>query len=607
MIIYSPRSKKALKQLGLEENKLFFQSLQDYLNHHPEIRSASPEIQNKRYTNYELKRQVRLKRAKEIRNEIIKAEENTSVEQRKTNSLFNLTDSFFNKEMDRLDQMKKHQISEIKSIIDHELQMTTFRHKTDLKIKQYYDQEEQAREQQLKEQYEKIIKQRQEENEREERLKKDDLMQYYKQKKKAEEEQQKKEEENQRKEQLEKESYKRQQEKIKHQEEIQRKLDMLIMKQKYDQDKKQKENEQKEENRKRLFEERKREYFIRTQKINNIGQEKIYKTNNKNEEEMVNRRMTFEKKQKLKHNQMKQYAELLERRNQEHNNRVREKERKIIEFTQKNYLLSLKKIDDYDYKNDYLNQIRQHYIEERQKELLTKVEKAKLLGKDNSERKKKVDALFNLKHVMLLDKYYQSDEKIKLQKEIGYKPTMDKLIDHKIQFEEVNETFVSNNKQFEYKKQMKIEEMTEKSKRVEEYHNRKIKIIEKSMRCQEKMKLRKEEMLNKIHRLLKSGKVLTPEQMYKKIFNKEEYDTLIARTPNHYYKSVLISPSHSLIGLSPKLNIDKEESFKTLNKWHSIKDRENKDESKLIPKGGADEGLFVTQERYKSLDKIMHD
>ena len=47
--VQSPRSKKVLAELGLEEDKLYKLSKKEYLASHPELKSASSEVKNKHY------------------------------------------------------------------------------------------------------------------------------------------------------------------------------------------------------------------------------------------------------------------------------------------------------------------------------------------------------------------------------------------------------------------------------------------------------------------------------------------------------------------------------------------------------------------------------
>ena len=65
--VQSPRSKKVLAELGLEEDKLYKLSKKEYIAKHPELKGASNEVKNKHYEHYEQKRQDKIEEAKKRR------------------------------------------------------------------------------------------------------------------------------------------------------------------------------------------------------------------------------------------------------------------------------------------------------------------------------------------------------------------------------------------------------------------------------------------------------------------------------------------------------------------------------------------------------------
>ena len=68
----SPRSKKALLLLGLEEKDLFYISKNDFFHNHPELTKLNEDFKLKKYENYENIRKSRIKKAIELRRAIIK-------------------------------------------------------------------------------------------------------------------------------------------------------------------------------------------------------------------------------------------------------------------------------------------------------------------------------------------------------------------------------------------------------------------------------------------------------------------------------------------------------------------------------------------------------
>ena len=145
-----------LEELGLEENKLYKISKKEYLINHPELNQEKVEIQDKRYDHYEKRRQEAIEHARQIRNEIIKKESNTE-EQNHPNKTSKYSSTGFNtrknenfgeasdqarqsgmiqKELEKLELMKKQQLGEIKNLIDYEYALNETRKKNELKEKE---------------------------------------------------------------------------------------------------------------------------------------------------------------------------------------------------------------------------------------------------------------------------------------------------------------------------------------------------------------------------------------------------------------------------------------------------------------------------------------
>lgn len=112
--------------MGLDEKKLYCKYKADYINNHPDLRQASPHVPDNQYIKHEKRRLNRINKAKALRNELLnKSSTNTSREL--YNSSTNLTSIIMQKEMDKIEQMKLHQIGELKSIIDYEVYIQELR------------------------------------------------------------------------------------------------------------------------------------------------------------------------------------------------------------------------------------------------------------------------------------------------------------------------------------------------------------------------------------------------------------------------------------------------------------------------------------------------
>ena len=141
--IQTPHSKRAILELGLDENKLYKLDKEKYLLNHSELKNASPDVQDKRYEHYNKRREEQIELAKQKRNELIE-KENEEIkydieENKEENNEKNKNEDIENKEketsgavkkeLEKLEMMKKQQIGEIKNIIDYAYKMKEFKKK----------------------------------------------------------------------------------------------------------------------------------------------------------------------------------------------------------------------------------------------------------------------------------------------------------------------------------------------------------------------------------------------------------------------------------------------------------------------------------------------
>ena len=148
-----------LEELGLEENKLYKISKKEYLTNHPELNQEKQEIIDKRYDHYEERRQEAIKQAREIRTKILKEEQNGDSNPNKTSKYSssgfktNKTDEnaqakqsgMIQKELEKLEMIKKQQLGEIKNLIDYEYALNETRKKNEQKEREKNEKEEKIR------------------------------------------------------------------------------------------------------------------------------------------------------------------------------------------------------------------------------------------------------------------------------------------------------------------------------------------------------------------------------------------------------------------------------------------------------------------------------
>jgi hypothetical protein len=132
-----------LEELGLEEEKLYKISKKEYLDNHPELKQEKAEIQDKRYEHYEKRRQEAIDQARQIRTEIINKEKESGNEgegvknDSKNDNMKNEAkqSGMIKKELEKLELIKKQQLSEIKNLIDYEYTLNETRKKMSRKKK----------------------------------------------------------------------------------------------------------------------------------------------------------------------------------------------------------------------------------------------------------------------------------------------------------------------------------------------------------------------------------------------------------------------------------------------------------------------------------------
>ena len=154
-----------LEELGLEENKLYKISKKEYLNNHPELNQEKQEVIDKRYDHYEERRQEAITQAREIRQKILKEEEENG-EGSNPNRTSKYSSAGFKhqkaeenneakqsgmikKELEKLEMIKKQQLGEIKNLIDYEYALNETRKKNEQKEREKNEKEEKMRKEKI--------------------------------------------------------------------------------------------------------------------------------------------------------------------------------------------------------------------------------------------------------------------------------------------------------------------------------------------------------------------------------------------------------------------------------------------------------------------------
>ena len=132
-----------------------------------------------------------------------------------------------------------------------------------------------------------------------------------------------------------------------------------------------------------------------------------------------------------------------------------------------------------------------------------------------------------------------------------------KFLQQTIRQEDSNENVSRYEKQMEYAKQKKLEQIKERERRLAEMQRQKLEIAEEKRRLQEQLKERKEKMLKKVNEIIQSGNYKSKEEIYQKIFTEDELSEL-RRTS--IYNSQYDSKYNTNMNTEEKSNSVKENS-----------------------------------------------
>ena len=140
--------------------------------------------------------------------------------------------------------------------------------------------------------------------------------------------------------------------------------------------------------------------------------------------------------------------------------------------------------------------------------------------------KKKNELLIQQRRDKLLEKYTQSEEKIKKQKEDNDKMLMNKHLMAAIKRDDTQENLSRYERQQELERKRKVEKIEQRSKRLDDMQKEKEKINLQKRIMGNNLIERKKLLLDKVSSILTTGNFRSKEDIYRKVFNEEELQTL---------------------------------------------------------------------------------
>ena len=165
----------------------------------------------------------------------------------------------------------------------------------------------------------------------------------------------------------------------------------------------------------------------------------------------------------------------------------------------------------------------------------------------------------------LIEKYTRSEEKIKKQKEDNDKDLMNRYLIAAIKREDTAENLVRYERQQELERQRKVQKIELRNEKMADMQKEKEKINNQKIAMGNNLAERKKLLLDKVSNILSSGHYKTKEDIYRKVFNDDELQTL---------------------GYEPNKIADSNES------QNKKKNESNKQENKT---SNNEDGFFLTQ------------
>ena len=524
--------------MGLDEERLFKISKKEYFeNNIIELKKEKQEIIDKRYEHYEKRRLDSIEAARQIRNAIIENSSTKTCNSKNSTKGFKkeneaqkdptiLENEIIKKELEKLELLKKQQLSEIKNLIDYEYDINETRKKNEQKDKEKKEKDEKKRQEKMKLQKLKIKIRNEKEEEKKEKKKqeeKENLKKYIEQEKKNEKEK-KQEEERQKKHLLEK--LKKQEEQQKAFEEIREKIKLYKAVQLSERYIKKEKLIEKENKRKKMIEEKKKKDNELKKRQQEDAKERIKKVIERNENELQKKKKEFENKQKEINEKKKLQEKQEEEIRKHHEEELKRREEKIKIVLKTNEELIQKKIDDYNAKQEKLKNLQLKQEERKKKELHELSQKRKEKEEKNIlTRQKNAELIMNRKK-KLIEKFSHSAERIKKQKEDNDKEITNKYLLAAMKREDTFDNLLRFEKMREIKRQNQVKQIEKRAEKFENFHNQKERIKSTKKQLGTNLTLRKRLLKDKVSSILFSGKYNSKEDIYKKVFNEDELQTL---------------------------------------------------------------------------------
>ena len=140
------------------------------------------------------------------------------------------------------------------------------------------------------------------------------------------------------------------------------------------------------------------------------------------------------------------------------------------------------------------------------------------------EKNKKNEKLVELRRQKILSKYLETEERIKKQKDENNKELFKKYLENAMKREDNMDNLKRFERQKEFEREARIDQMLKRDKRLQELQRQKTQINIKKKQLNRQMSERKKSLIGKANNILLSGEYDNIDTIFKKVFNKDEYE-----------------------------------------------------------------------------------
>ena len=251
-------------------------------------------------------------------------------------------------------------------------------------------------------------------------------------------------------------------------------------------------------------------------------EERIKKALNRGDDFQIEKVKDYMKKQENAEKIRKKFAEEREKKAKEQEITRKNKEKEIMKILKKNDELILKRVEEYNKKQEKIME-RQKMQEEENKKKLEK-KHLELCEKEKRciETRLRNEKIIERYRQDLINKINSNQEKIIKQKEKNVRGNQERLIEQAMRQEDIEDNLRMKERAKEFVRMKKLEEMEEKSRRAENIKMQKMRIYEERRKMNRSLEKDKENLLMKFNELMSQRGEKSKEQVMKQLFEGEE-------------------------------------------------------------------------------------